>query len=314
MSRWLVAAGVYNLLWGAIVILFPNLLFDFAEMEPPRYPQLWQCIGMIVGVYGIGYLAAAADPCRHWPIVLVGLLGKIFGPIGFLMAIINNELPPAFGVTILTNDLLWWVPFSLILWHAARHNAGRLSSGAHADNAEVLPEADALERFEAVSPEGARTTLADLSRAHDVVLVMVRHFGCTFCKEALADLARTEHDRHTLVIGHMADERRGREYLDAYDLDDAHQVSDPDVILYRSLGLRRGSFLELFGHRTIIRGALAFARGHGVGRLEGDGFQMPGVFRIRDGRVIDAHPMNSAAEPIAACSIFSAPADQPAPQ
>ena len=52
-------------------------------MEPPNYPELWQCIGMIVGVYGIGYLAAAADPLGHWPITLVGFLGKMFGPIGF---------------------------------------------------------------------------------------------------------------------------------------------------------------------------------------------------------------------------------------
>lgn len=37
------------------VILFPNAWFDFLNMSRPNYPQLWQCIGMIVGVYGIGY-------------------------------------------------------------------------------------------------------------------------------------------------------------------------------------------------------------------------------------------------------------------
>jgi hypothetical protein len=116
----LVAAGIYNLVWGAIVVALPGLLFEFAEMEPPRYPQLWQCIGMIVGVYGIGYLAAARDPARHWPIVLVGLLGKVFGPIGFLGAVLRDELPWAFGATILTNDLIWWIPFGLILVHAWR--------------------------------------------------------------------------------------------------------------------------------------------------------------------------------------------------
>ena len=41
--------------------------------EFPRYPQIWQCVGMIVGVYGVGYLVAASDPLRHWPIVLVGM-------------------------------------------------------------------------------------------------------------------------------------------------------------------------------------------------------------------------------------------------
>lgn len=122
---WLWAAGVYNIVWGAAVVLFPALLFDLAGMEQPRYPQLWQCIGMIVGVYGIGYIAAARDHRRHWPIVLVGLLGKIFGPIGFAQAVIAGDLPITFGITILTNDLVWWVPFTLMLRDAWRsHHKG----------------------------------------------------------------------------------------------------------------------------------------------------------------------------------------------
>jgi small multidrug resistance pump len=87
-------------------------------MEPARYPFIWQCVGMIVGVYGIGYLAAAADPIRHWPIVLVGFLGKIFGPLGYVMGVADGTVPLAFGVTLPTNDLVWWVPFAAILWHA----------------------------------------------------------------------------------------------------------------------------------------------------------------------------------------------------
>jgi len=118
---WLRAAGVYNLVWGAIVIAFPHLLFDLCGLERMRYPQIWQCVGMIVGVYGVGYLIAAADPYRHWPIVLVGLLGKILGPIGFAKALADGTFPPTFGLTILTNDLIWWVPFGLILWDGAMH-------------------------------------------------------------------------------------------------------------------------------------------------------------------------------------------------
>ena len=83
MGRWLLAAGLYNLAWGAFSVLAPTAIFHVAGVDPPIYPELWQCIGMIVGVYGIGYLIAARDPYRHWPIVLVGLLGKVLGPLGF---------------------------------------------------------------------------------------------------------------------------------------------------------------------------------------------------------------------------------------
>ena len=49
-------AAVYNLLWGAVAIIFPMLLFQLVGLDPlPNYPELWQCIGMIVGVYGVGY-------------------------------------------------------------------------------------------------------------------------------------------------------------------------------------------------------------------------------------------------------------------
>jgi len=118
--RWLQAAGIYNLAWGGLVIAFPNLLFDLCGMTRLNYPEIWQCVGMIVGVYGVGYLIAAGDPRRHWPIVLVGFLGKIFGPIGFASALMKGTFPPLFGLNILTNDLIWWVPFVLILRDAAR--------------------------------------------------------------------------------------------------------------------------------------------------------------------------------------------------
>ena len=132
--KWtLIAAGIYNLVWGAWTILLPESLFRWAGMEPPNYPEIWQCVGMIVGVYGVGYLAAAYDPARHWPITLVGLLGKIFGPIGFLQAVMSGSFAPKMGATILTNDLIWWIPFALILRRAylvQRNPPGELSQGA----------------------------------------------------------------------------------------------------------------------------------------------------------------------------------------
>ncbi len=117
---WLIAAGIYNLAWGAITIAFPNLIFELTGAKRINYPEIWQCVGMIVGGYGIGYLIAAWDSRTHWPIVLVGPLGKIFGPIGFGVALARGIFPPLFGVTILTNDLLWWIPFGLILSDAAK--------------------------------------------------------------------------------------------------------------------------------------------------------------------------------------------------
>lgn len=122
MRLTLLLAGIYNILWGASVILFPSFHFTMIGMEIPTYLEFWQCIGMIVGVYGIGYLIASSDPIKHWPITLVGLIGKILGPIGFLDAINRDRLPIEFGWNIITNDIIWWLPFSYILLSAYLDN------------------------------------------------------------------------------------------------------------------------------------------------------------------------------------------------
>jgi hypothetical protein len=118
--RWmwfvLWAAGIYNICWGALVVLWPNAMFRWAGMASPNYPEIWQSVGMIVGVYGVGYIIAAYAPFHHWPIVLVGFLGKLFGPIGMASAIIEGRLPLVAGLVCATNDLIWWVPFGLILY------------------------------------------------------------------------------------------------------------------------------------------------------------------------------------------------------
>lgn len=119
----LLAAATCNLLFFAFAVLWPRGWFELAAMPVPQELYLWQCIGMVVGVYGVGYACAAARPLRHWPIVLVGLLGKLLGPIGFVDAAVRGDLPWRSGWLIVANDLVWWLPFALLLraaWHHHR--------------------------------------------------------------------------------------------------------------------------------------------------------------------------------------------------
>src|SRR5262249_31263829 len=95
--------------------LSPQAPFRWAGLAPINYPEVWQCVGMVVGVYGLGYLIAARDPFRHWPIVFVGLLGKIFAPIGMLWSVLHHTLPWVAAWVCVTNDLVWWIPFAGIL-------------------------------------------------------------------------------------------------------------------------------------------------------------------------------------------------------
>ncbi len=112
-------AGIYNLLWGIWVIALPNSLFEWTGLELPRYDMIWQSVGMVVGVYGLGYWWASRDYVRHWPIVMVGFLGKVFGPIGILHhVLILEDLSPWFMAVSFFNDAIWWIPFIMMLKEA----------------------------------------------------------------------------------------------------------------------------------------------------------------------------------------------------
>lgn len=116
MHLLLRAAALYNLFFAIISIVAPFWIFDFLGATRPNLPELWQCIGMIVGVYGIGYWIASYDPVRHWPVIFVGWLGKTFGPLGFVKAVWQGVFPLSFSWVIVFNDLIWWGPFAAILY------------------------------------------------------------------------------------------------------------------------------------------------------------------------------------------------------
>jgi hypothetical protein len=70
------AAGIYNIAWGIFVVSDPQWLFRFARMAPSNYPDLFACLGMVIGLYGVLYIEIARRPEHGWLIAAVGLSGK----------------------------------------------------------------------------------------------------------------------------------------------------------------------------------------------------------------------------------------------
>ena len=133
-------------------------------------------------------------------------------------------------------------------------------------------------------------TLFDYSLRQPVLLVFLRHFGCTFCREALADISKQrasiEEQGSRIIFVHMTSNDIAERYFNRYDLEGAVHISDPECKFYAAFGLVKGNFTQLFGLSSWIRGFSAgVVAGHGVGPQLGDGFQMPGVFAIQDGEV-----------------------------
>jgi hypothetical protein len=108
-------AGAYNLAWGAYSALDPQWLFRFADMPRSNYPEIFACLGMVVGIYGFLYWEVARVPERGFLIAAVGLLGKVLGPIGLVQLIASGAWPLKSAVLCITNDFIWWIPFALYL-------------------------------------------------------------------------------------------------------------------------------------------------------------------------------------------------------
>jgi hypothetical protein len=141
-------------------------------------------------------------------------------------------------------------------------------------------------------------SLLEASRSRLLVLVFLRHFGCTFTRQLLRGLEEFQHSATELggqlVLVHMLKSGGEIRYLGGHD--DVARIADPRCELYRAFGLGRGGFLELFGPRVWWLGAIAIFKGCGVGHLAGDGLQMPGAFLFRDGEIVAAQRAKSAAD------------------
>ena len=125
----------------------------------------------------------------------------------------------------------------------------------------------------------------EVSNHKKVLLVFLRHFGCSFCREAMYDIYKLQSEKSLrnleIILVHMAAPEVGFEYLRKYKISHLDHISDPECRLYSAFGLTKANFNQLFGFRSWVRGIEAgLIKGHGWGLQLGDGFQMPGIFVI----------------------------------
>jgi hypothetical protein len=108
-------AALYNVGFGLWAGFAPLSFFEVIGLEPPLYPALWRCIGMLVGTYGLAYGYAAWRPECATPLIAIGLVGKVLGPLGWVATVHSGEWPVRTFPLVLFNDIVWWLPFSLFL-------------------------------------------------------------------------------------------------------------------------------------------------------------------------------------------------------
>jgi peroxiredoxin len=136
--------------------------------------------------------------------------------------------------------------------------------------------------------------LLQISNDKPVLVVFLRHFGCQFCRQAMDELSQKRKDLTEigteLIFVHMACNEDAESYFKKFNLEGIEHISDPNCRYYAAFGLVKGSFTQLFGLQTWIRGFSATSKyGNEMGKHLGDNFQMPGAFMIFQGEIKDQH-------------------------
>jgi hypothetical protein len=154
------------------------------------------------------------------------------------------------------------------------------------------PMYDVAAALAAVRTESG-ATLLELAEASPVLLVFLRHFGCSFCRKAISDVAelRGELAKRGVrpVFVHLGPADLAKVYFEYYGIGDVERVCDPAAAVYRlpafALGRKNplGQALNPVVWAGWLKGTIFR---HGIGKIEGDGHQMPGVFFLRGAKVV----------------------------
>lgn len=296
-SKWikgvLIVAGLHSSAVGALSILLPESTFGLYGLQENLHLIALQWFGAVTTIFGLGYFIAAYDVYRYWPIIMLGFLYKISMPLLLLFDTFMGLSGAGVNNMIIFNNFIWLIPFGLILY--------KVYEEAYKTDTLLLDmfteQHYPLNLFETSDGEN----LDELVQKQPVLVVFLRHFGCTFCRETLQDLASAKSDINEmgtkLLVVHMVDERHARDILSRYNLGDVTRLSDPERILYKRFNLTKGRFMQIFGPKVLWRGLIAgIFKGNGIGEEDGDAFQMPGVFLLKSGKVIKKFVHRTAAD------------------
>jgi hypothetical protein len=146
-------------------------------------------------------------------------------------------------------------------------------------------------------------TLLELLDESPLLLIFLRHFGCSFCRQTLDDVSRI---RNTIeakgirpVFVHLGTPERAKPYFDYYHLSDVERVSNPDASLYaRSVfQLPRKNVYSQFLVPAVWKAWLqGSVRKYGIGMIKEDADQMPGIFYLRDRAIVRAFRYKTIAD------------------
>jgi hypothetical protein len=146
-------------------------------------------------------------------------------------------------------------------------------------------------------------TLLELLDESPLLLIFLRHFGCSFCRQTLDDVSRIRALVETKgvrpVFVHLGSPERARPYFDYHLLSDAERVSDPGAALYASSVFqlpRKKVFSRFLAPAVWKAWLLGAVQRHAIGMIKEDADQMPGIFYLQKRAIVRAYRYRTIAD------------------
>jgi hypothetical protein len=115
MTYLLRFAGAFNLLAGLGMIVLHHEGYKLLHVPKPELILPVQVMGILVGLFGVGYLLVARDPVENRNILLLGFWSKALSSVLALWYVAVHKLPPGFAVVVFFSDVIYLPPFYVIL-------------------------------------------------------------------------------------------------------------------------------------------------------------------------------------------------------
>jgi hypothetical protein len=157
----------------------------------------------------------------------------------------------------------------------------------------------ALAAATVLDPGGTKVKLATEWAEHPAVIVWLRHFGCVFCREQVAEIRgkRSEIEAFGAGIAFVGNGTpRAAAWFRKKFAADSTVLTDPGLVTYKAIGARSG-MLSTLGPSAWGAGLRAFRSGARQSTTKGHPYQQGGLVVMAPGnRVLYQHISKAAGD------------------
>jgi small multidrug resistance pump len=118
-------AGTFNLLAGFSMIVFYHEGFKMLGVPKPALILPVQVMGILVGLFGVGYHLVASNPIENRNLLMLGFWSKALSSVAAMAYVFSGKLPWGFVPVLFFSDVVYLPPFYVILRRLYRLAAAR---------------------------------------------------------------------------------------------------------------------------------------------------------------------------------------------